>query len=352
LLGGSLTNRKADAEESTGPMMKRDMKRTVKRALATAAIIFPLFAAEAAFEAALAADKVVVVMGKTSSNLPYYVADARGYFKELGIEPEQKIVVDNSLVVTALIADQAEAAAAVLAIDGMNANIKKPGTVNWITLNAQNDPHKMEQFVIRTGFKATTLADLKGARIACAPGLGNLSMARAALAKAGLSEGDYKLDPMDPNQHINVLQSGQYDAAYTLEPGATVMRKAGVATTLQSGVIAQVVLGDPKADAYVGGAVVTGTFAKNRPEVAKRYAQAWSKAIKFIRDSSDEARKYLVGNTPIPENIVADVPLVLFTYAADATDKDKANLQAYLDYAVNMGVLSEKVSVAQYIKAY
>jgi NitT/TauT family transport system substrate-binding protein len=331
-----------------GTMIKPDMKRTVRRTFATAVIILPLLTAGAA----LAADKVVVVMGKTSSNLPYYVADARGFFKELGVEPEQKIVIDNSLVVAALIAEQAEAAASVLAIDGMNANIKKPGAVNWITLNAQNDPHKMEQFVIRTGFKATTIADLKGARIACAPGLGNLSMAKAALAKAGLSEGDYKLDPMDPNQHINVLQSGQYDAAYTLEPGATIMRKAGVATTLQSGVIAQVVLGDPKADAYVGGAVVTGAFAKNRPDVAKRYAQAWSKAIKFIHDSPDEARKYLVNNTPIPENIVAEVPIVLFTYGADATDKDKANLQAYLDYAVNMGALSEKVSVAQYIKAY
>lgn len=332
--------------------MKRDMKHVVKRAFATVAIMVPLLAAGAALESAVAADKVIVAMGKTSSNLPYYVAAARGFFTELGIEPEQKIIIDNSLVVTALIADQAEAAASVLAIDGMNANIKKPGAVNWITLNAQNDPHKMEQFVIKTGFKATTLADLKGARIACAPGLGNLSMAKAALAKAGLAEGDYKLDPMDPNQHINVLQSGQYDAAYTLEPGATIMRKAGVATTLQAGVIAQVVLGDPKADAYVGGAVVTGTFAKNRPEVAKRYAEAWGKAIKFIHDNPDEARKYLVNNTPIPENIVAEVPIVLFTYAADATDKDKANLQAYLDYAVNMGALSEKVSVAQYIKAY
>jgi NitT/TauT family transport system substrate-binding protein len=298
------------------------------------------------------ADKVVVAMGKTSSNLPYYVADARGFFKEFGIETDQKIIIDNSLVITALIADQVEAAASVLAIDGMNANMKKPGAVNWITLNAQNDPHKMEQFVIRTGFNATKLADLKGARIVCAPGLGNLSMAKAALAKAGLNEGDYRLDPMDPNQHINVLQSGQYDAAYTLEPGATLMRKSGVATTLQSGVIAQVVLGDAKANAYVGGAVVTGAFLKNRPDVAKRYAQAWAKAIAFINDTPDEARKYLLNNTPIPENIVNEVPIVLFTAAANASAQDKANLQAYLDYAVKMGALSEGVSVAPYIKAF
>ncbi len=299
-----------------------------------------------------AADTVIVAMGKTSSTLPYYVAQERGYFAEFGIIPEQKIIIDNSLVITALISDQAEAGAAVLAIDGMNANIKKPGTVNWITLNAQNDPHQMEQFVIRAGFPAKTVADLKGARIVCPPGLGNISMAKAGLALAGLHEGDYKLDPMDPNQHINVLKSGQYDAAYTLEPGATVMRKMGVATTLQNGVIARVVLGDPKANAYVGGAVVTGKFLKDRPEIAKRYAQALAKAITFIDEHPAEARQYLLKNTPITADIAEDVPLVLFTYASNASAQDKANLQAYLDYAVKIGALSEPVNVTPYIKSY
>ena len=50
----------------------------------------------------------------------------------------------------------------------------------------------------------------------------------------------------------------------------------------------------------------------------------------------------------MPDGTRVAAPIVV----AQATDKDKANLQAYLDYAVNMGALSEKVSVAQYIKAY
>ncbi len=320
----------------------------MKRALALAVWFSLLCASLPAF----AADTVVVAMGKTSSNLPYYVAVERGYFTEFGIAPEQKIIIDNALVITAMISDQVEAAMSVLAIDGMNANLKKPGSVNWVSINAQNDPHKMEQFMIRTGFPAKSVADLKGARIVCAPGLGNLAMARAGLAKAGLKEGEYRLDPMDPNQHINVLKSGQYDAAYTLEPGATLMRKTGVATTLQSGVIASVVLGDPKADAYVGGAAVTGTFLRNRPDVAKRYALALGKAIGFIREHPAEASHYLLNNTPIPADIVDEVPLVLFTFAADATAQDKANLQAYLDYAVKMGALSQAGDVTPYIKSF
>ncbi len=301
---------------------------------------------------ASALDKVVVSANRTSSNLPYYIAEQRGYFREFGIEPDQKSIVDNSLVITAMIADQIEAAAAVLAIDGMNANLKKPGAVNWIAMNAQNDPHRMEQFVVRTGYKATKLSELKGARILSAPGLGNISMAKAALALAGLKEGDYQLDPMDPNQHINVLTSGQYDAAYTLEPGATMMKKAGVASTLQGGVIAQVVLGDPKANAYVGGAALTGTFLKNRPDVAKRYAQAWGKAVALINDDPDEARKYLLKNTPITEDVVKDVPLILYTMTSDASAKDKANMQAYLDFAVKIGALTESGDILKYIKTF
>jgi NitT/TauT family transport system substrate-binding protein len=93
------------------------MKRAAMIGLLISFIIAPI--------SAFAADTVVVAMGKTSSNLPYYVAQERGYFTEFGIAPEQKIIIDNSLVITALISDQAEAAMSVLAIDGMNANLKK-----------------------------------------------------------------------------------------------------------------------------------------------------------------------------------------------------------------------------------
>jgi NitT/TauT family transport system substrate-binding protein len=303
-------------------------------------------------QSALALDKVVVSANRTSSNLPYFIAEQAGFFKKYGIAADVKPIIDNSLVIAAMIGDQIEAAAAVLAIDGMNANLKKPGTVNWIAMNAQNDPHRMEQFVIRSGFPAKSLADLKGARIVSAPGLGNLSLAKAALAKAGLKEGDYQLDPMDPNQHINVLTSGQYDAAYTLEPGSTIMRVSGVATVLQSGVIASVVLGDPKAKAYVGGAALTGTFIAKRLDVAKRYAQAWAEAVALINEKPEEARRYLIGNTPIPENIVAEMPLILYTMVGDSSAEDRSNIQRYVNFAQSIGALSEKVDIGPYLKKF
>ena len=78
-------------------------------------------------------------------------------------------------------------------------------------------------------------------------------MAKAALAAVGLKDGDYTIDQLDMAQHVNVMQSGTFDAGYTLEPNASTMRKMGVARTIEAGVIAKYVLGDAEANAFVGG---------------------------------------------------------------------------------------------------
>jgi NitT/TauT family transport system substrate-binding protein len=301
---------------------------------------------------ARALDKVVVAVNAVSSALPYFVAVDQGFFKEAGIEPEMKKLAVPSLVISGMITGQIETVAVMLAIDGMNANAKKPGVINYIGLNAQSAKYRMEQFVVRKDFAAKEVKDLKGARIACVPGLGNVTLAKAGLAAAGLKEGDYTLDQMEMAQHINVIKSGQYDAAYTLEPGATMMDKMDVAKTIQAGVIAQVVLGDPNANAYVGGPALSGDFIEKRPDVARRYVQAWTKAVDFINSNPAEARKSLLGNTVTPEAVVDVVPLLLHTMVPKLSAEDKRNFQAYVDYAVKIGAISDGLDTGPYLKAF
>jgi NitT/TauT family transport system substrate-binding protein len=318
--------------------------------LARSATAFCL--AVAAATPALALDKVVVAVNPVSSTLPYFVAVDRGFFKEAGIETEMKKIAVPSLVIGGMISGQIEAVAVMLAIDGANANIKKPETINYIALNAQNTTYRMEQFVVRKGYAAKSLAELKGARIASVPGLGNITLAKAALAKAGLKEGDYTMDQMEMAQHINVIKSGQYDAAYTLEPGGTMMDQMDIATTIEAGIIANVVLGSPDAKAWVGGAALSGDFIKNRPDVAKRYAEAFGKAIDFIAKNPKEARQYLLKNTVTPESVVETVPLLLHMNVRNLTAEDKKNFQAYVDFATKIGAVSEQVDTSKYLKTF
>jgi NitT/TauT family transport system substrate-binding protein len=301
---------------------------------------------------AQAQDKVRVGVFPVASTLPLFVAIERGFFKENNIEVEMTRLIGGPPNVAAMIGNQIDAAAVLVTIEGMNANLKKPGVAMYISLNSQNAKYQMEQFVVRKGLEIKSLADLKGKKIMSAPGPANVTMARAALAAAGLKEGDYQLDQLDMGQHVNAMTAGTFDAGYTLEPNATVMRKNGVATTFEAGVIAKYVLGNPQANAWVGGCTLTSDFIKSKPDVAKRFTAAWGKAVKFINDNSAEARKHLVKNTFTPDDVVDTVPLVKFEMVSELKPADVADLQRFIDFSVKTGTLPEKVDVSKYLQKF
>jgi NitT/TauT family transport system substrate-binding protein len=299
---------------------------------------------------ASAQDKVGVF--PVSSSLPYFVAVERGFFKEQNIDPEMIRLIGGPPNVAAMISDQIDAASVLVTIEGMNANLKKPGVAMYISLNSQNKKYEMEQFVVRNGVDAKTIADLKGKKIMSAPGPANVTMAKAALAAVGLKEGDYTIDQLDMAQHVNVMKSGAFDAGYTLEPNASIMRKMGIARTIEAGVIAHYVLGDPNANAFVGGCALTSHFIQTRPDVARRFAVAWGKAVNFINTQPDEARKYLVKNTLTPPDVAETVPMIRYYMVKDLTAKDNADFQKFIDFSVKTGTLPEKIEVSKYLKAF
>ena len=301
---------------------------------------------------AAAQDKVKVGVFPVSSSLPYFVAIERGFFKELNIEPETIKLMGGPPNVAAMITNQIEASVVLVAIEGMNANLKKPGVAMFIGLHSQNATYKMEQFVVRKGFAATTLADLKGAKLMTAPGPANFNTAKAILAKVGLKEGDYTIDQLDMGQHINAMTAGTFDGGYTLEPNASAMGKLGVARTLEAGVIAKYILGDPKANAYAAGCALTSEFIKSRPDVARRFAAAWSKAIDYIRANPAEANKHLARNTYTPDDVVDLVPPLGYTMTKDMTPQQVQEFQTFIDFANGIGVLPEKVDVTKYMQAF
>jgi len=110
---------------------------------------------------AQAQDKVRVGVFPVSSTLPLFVAIERGFFKENNIEVEMTRLIGGPPNVAALIGNQIDAAAVLVTIEGMNANLKKPGVAMYISLNSQNAKYQMEQFVVRKGLEIKSLADDK-----------------------------------------------------------------------------------------------------------------------------------------------------------------------------------------------
>lgn len=294
-----------------------------------------------------AQEKVRIGVNPVSSSLPLYVGVANGYFKEQGLDIEQTQMIGAPPNVAALIAGQIDVASNLTTIDAANAHLKKPGVAIYIAINSQNRTYQMEQFVVRSGLDVKTIADLKGKKIMSAPGPANMTMARAVLRANGLKDDEYTLDQMDIGQHINALTSGAFDAAYTLEPAGAVLRKNGIARTIEAGLVAKYVLGNADANAWIAGTALSSDFIKSKPEVARKFAAAWAKSIDFIEKDPAEARKSLLKNTLTPPDVVDTVPLVKFTMVTKITPADIADFQKFINFCASTNVIPAKVDVKE-----
>jgi NitT/TauT family transport system substrate-binding protein len=313
-------------------------------------------AAAAAFAlaatAASAQDKVKVGMFPVSSSLPFFVALDLGYFKEVNIQPEVTRLMGGPPNVAALITNQIEVSAVLVTLEGLNANIRKPGAAIYVAMHSQNTEYKMEQFVAGTNSGVKKLADFKGKKLLSSPGPANLNTAKGVLAKIGLKDGDYTIDQLDQGQHVGAIKAGTFDGGYTLEPSATIIQRTGAGHTVEAGVIAKYILGDEKANAYAAGCAFSTEFINARPDVAKRFAAAWSKAIDYIRANPAAARKHLAKNTLTPEDLVDVVPMLGYTMVKDMTPKQRGELQTFADFGTQIGVVPEKIDVTKFTKSF
>jgi NitT/TauT family transport system substrate-binding protein len=319
------------------------------RAVAGAAAAFALALAASA---ASAQDKVKVGMFPVSSSLPFYVALDRGYFKEVNIEPEVTRLMGGPSNVAALMTNQIEVSAVLVTLEGLNANVRKAGVAMYIAMHSQNTEYKMEQFVAGTNSGVKKLADFKGKKLLSSPGPANLNSAKAVLAKIGLKDGDYTIDQLDQGQHVGAIRAGTFDGGYTLEPSATIIQRTGAGYTVEAGVIAKYILGDEKGNAYAAGCAFSTEFINARPDVARRFAAAWSKAIDYIRAEPAAARKHLAKNTLTPEDLVDVVPMLGYTMVKDMTPKQRGELQTFADFGNQIGVVPEKIDVTKFTKSF
>lgn len=322
------------------------------RHLRTVAGAAAAFALALAATAASAQDKVKVGMFPVSSSLPFYVALDLGYFKEVNIDPEVTRLMGGPPNVAALITNQIEVSAVLVTLEGLNANIRKPGAAIYVAMHSQNTEYKMEQFVAGANSGVKTLADFKGKKLLSSPGPANLNTAKGVLAKIGLKDGDYTIDQLDQGQHVGAIKAGTFDGGYTLEPSATIIQRTGAGYTVEAGVIAKYILGDEKGNAYAAGCAFSTEFINARPDVAKRFAAAWSKAIDYIRANPAAARKHLAKNTLTPEDLVDVVPMLGYTMVKDMTPKQRGELQTFADFGNQIGVVPEKIDVMKFTKSF
>jgi NitT/TauT family transport system substrate-binding protein len=288
--------------------------------------------------------KVRIGYWPIAAGLPFYSAVELGYFKSAGLDVEVQRYAGAQQIMEAMLSGRADGSAngtgsANIAIGEMAA----PGSFKLFCSNPSNAKHVLDEVLVPVNSPVKAMADLKGKKVLSGPGIQNVTLAKAVLERGGATGATVTELPI--GQHVAALAAGQADACYTLEPTGTIGRLKGATRTLEAGVIAKYVLGDPMAPWFGGSASLTSAFIKQNPDVARKFIAAYAKGVEYVRTQPNEARRFLKGYTAIEGDLTAEVPLAAYTMYNEFTPSDIAYFQKFFDLFTDKGVFSSRLKV-------
>ena len=294
---------------------------------------------------AQATPKIRIGFWPVASGLPFYAAVEKGYFKEAGLDVEAVKFASAQQVMEGMLAGRIEGSAngtasAVLAIG----ELAQPGLLKIFCTNPTNAKYVLDEFIVAKDSPIKSLAELKGKRVASGPGIQNVTLTKVMLERAGAGTGVTVVE-LPIGQHIAALVAGQVDAAYTLEPTGTVGRLSGSTRTLEVGVVAKYILGNPMAPWHGGAASLTSEFIKDNPAVAKKYIAAYTRGVDLVRKTPDLARPFLKGYTAIEGALTAEVPMSDYMLYNEFKPGDIAYFQKFFDLFSDRGIFDKRLLI-------
>jgi NitT/TauT family transport system substrate-binding protein len=248
-----------------------------------------------------AADMIPVRVGlaNASSDVGFFIADKKGYFKQEGLMVSYINFDSAAKMVAPLGAGQIEVGAGSPSVGLYNA-IARGIEIKIVADKGSTPPgYGYQPLLVRKDLvdsgRYKSLKDLKGMKIAgSAPGSGSTSTLNEALKKGGLKYSDVDRIFLAFPQHVLALQNKAVDAAMTTEPSATKAVQSGAAVR---------VMGDDVIYPNHQLAVVlySGNFIKKNPDAAKRFMRAYLHAVRDYNDALKDGK--LTG--PGAEEVIA-----------------------------------------------
>ncbi len=258
--------------------------KTFKSVLALAASL--LFVNGAAHAAAPVA--VRIGLANASSDVGFFIADKKGYFKQEGLDVTFFPFDSGAKMVAPLGNGQLEVGAGSPSAGLYNA-IARGIDIKIVADKGSTPPgYGYQPLLVRKDLvdsgRYKTLKDLKGMKIAgSAVGSASTSTLNEALKTAGLKPADVERVFLGFPQHVIALQNKAVDAAMTTEPSATKAVQAGVAVRI---------MGDDVIYPNHQLAVVlySGDFIKKNPDAAKRFMRAYLRAVRDYNDGLKDGK--------------------------------------------------------------
>lgn len=320
--------------------------------------VLKVAAATAVFMPALAraqTRKVTLGIVNTISDAPYFIADARGYFRDEGLSVEILPFPSGAKMISSLSTGDLDVSGGAVSAGLYNAN-EREIAIKIVADKARNGPgYGFQSLIVRKDLidsgAVKTLADLKGKKVAI-PAIGSAgeqSTLNQACLKAGIKFEDVERVYISTPDMFAAMSNKAIDATIVAEPIVSLAKQRGVAERLMT---VDQFYPDQQAAVTTFGA----PFLKKR-ELAEAFMRGYLRGVHDYNDSLKDGR---IAGRAADEviGIIAkysgfkDVAILkTVTPAACHPDglPNEEGLQKDLTFIQGLGLVDKKLTVAQVV---
>ncbi len=271
-----------------------------------------------------AADTAQVRIGiaRTMSDVGYYVADAKGYFRDEGITVTMTPFNSAAQMMAPLGTGDLDVGGGTVSAGFYNAVARGINTKIVADEGSMKPGYGYSSLMVRKDLvdsgRFKTLADLKGMKVAIgAPGTGTASALNETLKMGGLKYSDVDVVYIGFPEHLPAFLNKGIDAAMSNEPTMTLEIEQGAAVRIIGNDVTY-------PDQQTAVVFYSERFAKERHDIAERFMRAYVRGIRLYNDALKDG--HLAG--PAANEIIP----ILTKYT---TIKDEAMLRRIIPSAVN-----------------
>lgn len=229
---------------------------------------------------------------------PIYVCIEQGFCEEAGLEITIEQGRGSSEAVTKLatgISDIGTAGVGAL----MAAVVAEDVPVTAVMSYFNEGPHA---FYTLAGNGIESVEDVRGMTIATSPFTSSNVYLPLVLSDLGMTEEDITLNKMDPGALGPTLMTGQADAIIAWVTDVTRYTNQAIEA---GGEIVVIPWSTAGLELYSASVVASDAFLAERPDVARRFLEAYQRSIIFVSENPSEAAQAVV--TVVPE---LDLPAI------------------------------------------
>jgi NitT/TauT family transport system substrate-binding protein len=275
-----------------------------------------------------------------ANDLPAYVAQEKGFFKDENLEVTLKKLDSSKLATDALYAGGIDASAGSSTVPLLGAEATQPGKVKIYALGytGTEADDTLGGFVVKESSDIQSPEDLAGKKIAVFPGGTAKILLTRYFNSKGIDPSGIQWVEQAPSLWAASLNSGAVDSVYAYEPQYTIFKQDKENPVR---IIAYGALESNVNPLYLGGSSINVKFMTDHKDAAQAYMRAYYKGIDFIKSNESEARQILAKYTGItpevanamnlyPDAKLADIDKAKFQQLADILYEDK-NITASVD---------------------